>query len=393
MRFQAAGQTIDPDTATRDSPAGDNYGGVMDAIADTAGAPVREERLEFTGQLGAFIGLQIVNLLLTIVTLGIYRFWAKARVRRYLWANTKVYGEPFEYTGTGMELFLGFLAAFVVVLVPLVAYGVAIGLLFAGNQLMVSVALLVIYPFIFYLVGVAIFRTLRYQLSRTYWRGIRGGSDDGGWGYGLYYLGQVALAIVTLGFAAPWVSARLWNARLNKMSYGPYPFEANADGGQLFKRYLAVLIPMLALLAVFFAFFGNSYMAMMSGDPSAVQVPTGIESWAWLFLLLYVVIAIGGLWYWAAYYRHVVGHTTLGPLRLSFDARAREWVMLALTNLLIIVVTFGLGLLIITYRNWKFVMKHAALLGDPQIDSFTQSTTTSAKHGEGLADAFDMGAF
>lgn len=72
-----------------------------------------EERapLSFVGDMGPLFGLVIVNALLSIVTLGIYRFWARTRVRRYLWRNMQLLGEPFEYSGVGSELFVGFLIA------------------------------------------------------------------------------------------------------------------------------------------------------------------------------------------------------------------------------------------------------------------------------------------
>ena len=56
---------------------------------------------------------------LTIVTLGIYRFWARTRLRRYIWSSIRPGGDSFEYTGTGLEKFLGFLIALVVLAVYL----------------------------------------------------------------------------------------------------------------------------------------------------------------------------------------------------------------------------------------------------------------------------------
>src|SRR6185437_9615849 len=59
--------------------------------------------------------LLIKNFLLTIVTLGFYRFWARVRVRRYFWSSLRLADEPLEYTGTGLELFVGFLIAVAVI--------------------------------------------------------------------------------------------------------------------------------------------------------------------------------------------------------------------------------------------------------------------------------------
>ena len=54
----------------------------------------------YAGTPGLF-GIAFRNLVLTIVTLSIYRFWAKTRIRRYLWSQVTVASDRLEYTGTG----------------------------------------------------------------------------------------------------------------------------------------------------------------------------------------------------------------------------------------------------------------------------------------------------
>src|SRR4030043_1381420 len=61
--------------------------------------------------------LLIRGALLLMVTLGIYRFWLATDVRRFLWSNTEIAGETLEYTGTPLELLLGFLIA-IAILIP-----------------------------------------------------------------------------------------------------------------------------------------------------------------------------------------------------------------------------------------------------------------------------------
>src|SRR4051794_33119066 len=86
----------------------------MDMGADGAGgSPVPSEHFVYEGRLGEIYGIFIVNLLLSIVTLGFYRFWGKTRMRRYVWSRVSLSGDPFEYTGTGGELFVGFLIVMV----------------------------------------------------------------------------------------------------------------------------------------------------------------------------------------------------------------------------------------------------------------------------------------
>ena len=62
--------------------------------------------------------IALLNALLFVVTLTIYRFWAKTNVRRHIWSCVRINGEPLEYTGRGMELLLGFLIVFGLFFLP-----------------------------------------------------------------------------------------------------------------------------------------------------------------------------------------------------------------------------------------------------------------------------------
>ena len=68
--------------------------------------------LKFEGNGSEFFKIWIVNILLTVLTLGIYYPWAKVRTKRYFYANTSLYNRYFEYHATGRQLFVGFLIAF-----------------------------------------------------------------------------------------------------------------------------------------------------------------------------------------------------------------------------------------------------------------------------------------
>ena len=73
----------------------------------------------FDGARRTLLGLLFRNYLLGLITLGIYRFWAKTAVRRYFWGHVSLAGERLEYTGRPIELLIGLLRA-VVVLAPVV---------------------------------------------------------------------------------------------------------------------------------------------------------------------------------------------------------------------------------------------------------------------------------
>ncbi len=135
----------------------------------------------FHGSWQEYARIAFPNLLLTIVTLGIYRFWATTREREYLWSKTNFIDERLEWTGRGMELFIGFIMVFFLIGLPFIVIQlISQGLIFRGETIIAGVVTFAMFLLLFYLTGVAYFRALRYRLSRTYWRGIRGGSNDPG---------------------------------------------------------------------------------------------------------------------------------------------------------------------------------------------------------------------
>ena len=133
------------------------------------------EQARFDGRRGALGALMLRNLLFSILTLGIYRFWGRTHVRRFVWRHTALLDDALEYLGTGGELFIGFLIA-VAVLLPVFAAYSLLQFLFAddpGHALLVLEALY--YLVLFFLIQIAIHRMRRYRLTRTAWRGVRFG--------------------------------------------------------------------------------------------------------------------------------------------------------------------------------------------------------------------------
>src|SRR5262245_45606606 len=129
-------------------------------------------RFTFYGEGGTLFGIHIVNLFLGLITLGIYLFWGRVNVRKYIWGQIEVDGDRLSYHGTGKETFLGWLKALAIFGIPYVLLQqgprlAGAGPLLIGVGALLSVILIVIF------VPMAIVGTRRYRLSRTAWRNIR----------------------------------------------------------------------------------------------------------------------------------------------------------------------------------------------------------------------------
>ncbi len=349
----------------------------------------------FEGSWRDYAPIAITNLLLTIVTLGIYRFWATARTRRYLWSRTRFIDEPLEWTGTGLELFIGFLLVLLLFGVPFlfIQFG-AQALILRGHAALAGLLSAIAGFIIFYLGGVARFRALRYRLSRTWWHGIRGGSDDNGFTYGLSFVGRYLLAYITAGLLMPWAMMSLWNRRWHKMSFGPLSFRSEGHAADVFLRFLLFyLAPFLALLAI--AALGVSMISTFKDfDLSGGQPPpaAAIGAIVALILAFYGAFGIVTLLYYAKFLRVAIGGVSLGDIEFRFTARSRQWVMLILGDIALVVLTLGLGVIFLGYRHWAFFIRHLEALGEISLSQLTQSTTREPRQGEGLLDAFDVGA-
>ena len=89
-------------------------------VADhTEWIEVMRMQTTYHGTRSTLFWLAVRITVLTAMTLGIYRFWAKTRLRKYIWSSIAADGDSLEYTGTGLEKFLGFLAAIVILAVYL----------------------------------------------------------------------------------------------------------------------------------------------------------------------------------------------------------------------------------------------------------------------------------
>jgi uncharacterized membrane protein YjgN (DUF898 family) len=359
-------------------------------VNDTTGAAAAEQAraIGFTGTWRDYLPIAASNALLTIVTLGVYRFWATARERRYLWSRTRFIDDSLEWTGTGKEMFLGFLIV-IAVIAPFFLFIQFLfpALLARGKVGAAGGIFTLFYVALIYLGGFARFRALRYRLSRTYWHGIRGGSDEPGWNYGGEYLGRIALAAITLFIMFPWAATRLWNGRWNAMSFGPLEFRSDLTAEGLGSRWALVYIAPIGMVIVI------AMLAALWGLGSSQAPPASLAVIIFgAILLIYLAIPLATLHWYAKYFRHAAAATRLGELEFGFDATTWDWLKLFLGNLGLAIVTLGFGLFFWGYRSWTFMIRHLHVYGTVDISALSQSTTRAPREAEGFADAFDLGA-
>jgi len=327
----------------------------------------------FHGTGGGLFKIMLINWILTLLTLGIYYFWGKTKVRRYLWEQSSFAGDRFYYHGTGGELFKGALI-FGVILSVFNAGIFAIGAIF-GPQAQVMAQMASTYIILF-LLPIIMVGAIRYRLSRTAWRGIRlsfrGKRKSALW---LYFKGYV-LTLLTLGLYWPYFTIQKQKFWRSNAYFGSQAFQYDGAGKDISKRFLLLTA---------------TYLIVFS-SPTLLKSYLGLEfqQSILIFLGLLIPLIVIYMYYSAFLDRYNWSKTQFAGGTFNYDATGRQWLMLNFTNLLLIVFTLGLALpfVIVRYRN--FLAEHLTVHGNMQLSQVVQEAQKSSALGEGAADGFDM---
>lgn len=249
----------------------------------------------------AFCRMMLRHLLLSAATLLVYRFWARAAERRFLWARVRIDGDPLEYTGQGHDLFLGFMRGLVVAVPLLAVLNLAAALLPAQGPAAAGLWLVAAWVMAFVLC-VARIQRWRHLADHLRWRGIAFG-HDGSARESLALGVRVATRLVaTLGFAWPHLC---WEVRRHAV-------ERSRFGDRRFTFGPMARIPLRNGLLAVAAFWLAA--GVLLWPPPGVHLPVLVV--LVVPLMLFVLHA-------RTHERAAIEATRLGEARLCFTAPFR----------------------------------------------------------------------
>jgi len=312
-------------------------------------SPVKDEiyPFSFQGNGGTLFGIQIINLLLIIVTLGIYFFWAKARVRKYLWNQVDFNGDRFEYHGTGIEVLKGWLKALLVFGIPFWTCK-NLPAIIGAPRLFIVIGAIISFVVIGIFIPVATVGSRRYRLSRTSLRGIRF-SFRGKWKeFAKIFFSGMTWMVLTLGFYLPYYEMRRQTFLIDKARYGNEKFGFDGKGGDLMGSFVLAAI---------------------------LMIPT-------LFISL--------IWYSYKKTRYVWNHTTFGKARFQSGITFGGIFGLHLLNALILICTLGFGFPWVHVRTMRYYLENLTLEGQVDLSAIVQDAQEATAFGEEVGDFLDM---
>ncbi len=355
------------------APAGADGGREpLEATAAAPAAPVATGtfRAGFHGDGADLFRIHIVNMLLTFVTLGTYRFWARVKVRRYLYSHTEFEGDRFAFHGTGAEAFRGWLKGAAFVGLPIIAIRFVEQFVSVGSQFLLEVLVMLAVSVV---VPIGICGAWRYRLSRTEWRGLRF-SFRGRPGEAVRtWLASLLLTVLSLGVCFPLLQTNLHRFLARHAYYGTRRFGFDGRGGDLVRgfllRFLLPAVPTAALTV------------LLARDTSGLSVLAG-----GLFLVR--------LWcgYSAYKTRYLMAHTSFEAARFRSSITGLGLFGLNLLNLCLVWGTFGLGIPWAQVRTQRYALANLVLEGPLDLAGVLQDARDASVTGEGIADVLDADA-
>lgn len=340
------------------------------------------EQLQFTGTGREYFGIWIVNLLLTIVTLGIYSAWAKVRRLHYFYRNTQLAGSSFDFHGSPIRILIGRAIA----LVMLIAYNLSVRL-HSMVTIFILAALAVVMPWL-------LRNSLRFRLYNTSWRGTRFHfRGTVGAAYRVFLL-YGFLALITLYVLAPFTHQRLKAYQHDNTWFGRTRCSFRARAGQFYVIYLLFL----AALAVFAIVIGASgivgvFVAISEAqqhgghaDPRAMLRAVFIVYGA----LIVMAVSIGPTFH-ALITNLIWNNTRVGEHRIECNISPFTLIWLTLSNLVLVVLTLGLFIPWAQVRLARYQLESVRLLPASDLQEFVAAEPeTLGAVGEEAATAFDF---
>jgi uncharacterized membrane protein YjgN (DUF898 family) len=337
--------------------------------------------LVFTATGGEYFGIWIVNLVLSILTLGIYSAWAKVRRLQYFYRNTALGGSSFDYHGQPLAILKGRIVA----LVLFSSYSIA-GKISPPLGIAVAVLLATVMPWL-------LLRSLRFRLHNSSLRGLRFSfRATTREAYKVFLLFPLLTAF-TLYLMGPFWHQRLKQFQHNNAWFGETSFQFKVPVGAFYKLWLKTLgLLMLGAFligvggAILFQLFQSAPLPL-NATPQA-KVGMVVVAVFGMFLLLSIFV---GPYATARLQNLIWNGTTLGPHRFVSNISARKLFFISLTNFFGVLLTLGFYHPFAMVRLLRYKIQSITLVADGDLDDFVagQARDVGAA-GEEAAEMFDI---
>jgi uncharacterized membrane protein YjgN (DUF898 family) len=365
----------DPQATIRWDPDSDEPPPTADETAPPIPrAPGRSEGqlpFEFKGTGGQYFKIWIVNVVLSIITIGIYSAWAKVRRKQYFYGNTRVAGAAFRYLADPVKILKGR----IVVFIGFAIYSAANNFLPPAVGFVLLIGFMVIMPWL-------VVRSMAFNARNSSWRNIRFNFTGTYAEAAKVFILWPLLVPFTLGILSPYVFYRQKKFIVERSAYGTAPFMFKATP----KDYYAIVFKFVVYL------LGLLILAAGIGFLLQKLLPALLPMASIVFPILMVAVYL----YAFAYFSIKTSNLLYNSGRLKahgFKAtmQVNAYALIVLTNTLATVVTLGLFHPFAQVRAYRYKINNLSMLAKGDLDQFVAAELkeTSAL-GDELSDFLDF---
>jgi uncharacterized membrane protein YjgN (DUF898 family) len=346
---------------------------------DNKGANMQdqEQSFSFTGTGGEYFRIWIVNLFLTIITLGIYSAWAKVRRLQYFYRNTWLNDSSFDFHGMPIAILKGRLIA----VGMFVAYNITLKMMpLVGLSILLLIALVM---------PVLLVKSFRFRLYNTSYRGLRFGFFGSVKSAYFNFLALPIFTLFTLYLLAPFTHQRIKAYQHNHSRFGQTDFAFKARAGNFYLVYLQTFLLFAAAMGIFaFATFKLANGMMLPDEENKKQIVL-------IIMAVYLLLIIAGLLIFPFFISRIQNlvwnSTTLDGHHFKSTLSARGLLWIILSNFVFIILTLGLFKPFADVRMARYRLEHMALLPAGDLDAFIASgKQQEGATGSETAEIFDI---
>jgi uncharacterized membrane protein YjgN (DUF898 family) len=338
----------------------------------------------FHGKSGEYFRIWIVNVVLSILTLGIYSAWAKVRNKRYFYSNTELDGSTFEYLANPVAILKGRLLALGVFAI----YMVSVWFLPLSEPVFI-VAFIAALPWL-------IVRAMTFNARNSAFRNIRFDFNSNYREAAMVFIGIPLLVILTLGFAYPYFAYRHRDFIVNNSGFGTtgFDFDAQAKHFSLIyiKAFGALLLLGLLIAVVMPALIPEVQSAnQIPGEALPVQGPQLVLIMLLPFLVIFPLYMLVGTYIHTATLNTVFNHAYTTQQRFSSNLKVGRMFWIYLSNFAAILLSLGLLIPWAKIRTARYRLENLALQTEENLDGIIAGEQERVKAtGEELAEVFDV---
>lgn len=340
----------------------------------------------FSGNGKDLFIIRLVNLMLSIVTLGLYYPWAKAKTLKYLYSETHLDEEPFTFHGTGKEMFKGFVKIMAIIL--FLYFLPTVVRLSGASMSLVLLATLITFVGFMVLIPFAIHGTVRYRMSRSSYRGIHFGYRGSLKELSRIYYWNLFLSVITLGIYVPWMTVKLRGYVMSNIRYGSKEFNYYPDGGELFLINLKYgVLSFIAVMLIGFILGGSL------GTSSGIEDDFLYKIAVFYFFFLITILFVQG------FYQKDVFNFHFNRTSISDESEHRFFGMMEnsevfsflIKNVPLLFFTAGIAWPWVQTNLLRMVFYNLQIEGTLNLDNVeqTEASFTDAS-GEDLGDFLDL---